>query len=106
MLAPASNASCVLSTCSAIETGTAGLSSFRGSEPVMATQMMQGSGGLLPLADSSERAAWTVLSGPAGGVIGAAALARAVGRHGLDGLGIYPAVPLADATLPLKEIRF
>ena len=36
----------------------------------------------------------------------AAALARAVGRHGLDGLGIYPAVPLENAALPLKETRF
>ncbi|NGP53755.1 V-type ATP synthase subunit D [Thioalkalivibrio sp. XN8] len=36
----------------------------------------------------------------------AAALARAVGRHGLDGLGIYPAVPLDEAALPLEEIRF
>ena len=38
----ASNAACVLSTCSAIEMGTAGLSLCWGSERVMATQMMQG----------------------------------------------------------------
>lgn len=36
----------------------------------------------------------------------AAALARAVGRHGLDGLGIYPAVPLDEAELKLTEARF
>lgn len=36
----------------------------------------------------------------------AAALARAVGRHGLDGLGIYPAMPLDEATLRLAETRF
>lgn len=42
MLAPTSNASFVLSTCSARVIGTAGLLAFCGSEPVMATQMMQG----------------------------------------------------------------
>jgi V/A-type H+-transporting ATPase subunit D len=36
----------------------------------------------------------------------AAALARAVGRHGLDGLGIYPAARLENAAVPLKETRF
>ena len=41
-VAPASNASCVDSTCSAGEIGTAGLSFLPGSEPVMATVMMQG----------------------------------------------------------------
>lgn len=38
--------------------------------------------------------------------LAAAALARAVGRHGLDGLGIYPVVPLDEAALPLQETRF
>src|SRR6056297_1123422 len=42
MLAPASNASCALSICSGIVTGTAGLSALVGTEPVIATQMMQG----------------------------------------------------------------
>ena len=42
MLAPASKASCADSTCSATVIGTAGLSDFLGSEPVIATQMMQG----------------------------------------------------------------
>ena len=42
MLAPASKAACVLSTCSATVIGTAGLFAFRGRLPVMATQMMQG----------------------------------------------------------------
>ncbi len=37
--------------------------------------IMQSSGGVLPIAESAEHAAWTVLSGPAGGVIGAARLA-------------------------------
>jgi V/A-type H+-transporting ATPase subunit D len=36
----------------------------------------------------------------------AAALARAVGRHGLDGLGIYPAPRMENAAVPLKETRF
>ena len=42
MLAPASKASWVLSTCSATVMGTAGLSVFCGTLPVIATQMMQG----------------------------------------------------------------
>ncbi len=40
--APASYAACVDSTCSATEIGTAGLSFFVGTEPVMATVMMHG----------------------------------------------------------------
>src|SRR5690242_1658160 len=40
--APASKASCVDSTCSAGTTGTAGLSFFFGTAPVMATVMMTG----------------------------------------------------------------
>ena len=43
--------------------------------------IMQSSGGVLPIADSAEHAAWTVLSGPAGGVIGAARLAARRGRR-------------------------
>jgi hypothetical protein len=42
-VAPASNAACVDSTCSATLIGTAGLSDFFGSDPVIATEMMQGS---------------------------------------------------------------
>ena len=41
-VAPASKASCVDSTYSAIVIGTAGLSAFVGNDPVMATVMMQG----------------------------------------------------------------
>ncbi len=41
-LAPASNAACVLSTCSAGVVGTAGLSALRGTEPVMATAITTG----------------------------------------------------------------
>src|SRR3954470_21740697 len=41
-VAPASNASWVDSTCSAMVIGTAGLFSFRGREPVIATVMMHG----------------------------------------------------------------
>jgi N-methylhydantoinase A len=40
-----------------------------------APAIMQSSGGVLPIETSAEHAAWTVLSGPAGGVIGAARLA-------------------------------
>lgn len=43
--------------------------------------IMQSSGGVLPIADSAEHAAWTVLSGPAGGVIGAARLAAREDRR-------------------------
>ena len=46
-----------------------------------APAIMQSSGGVLPIADSAEHAAWTVLSGPAGGVIGAARLAARDGRR-------------------------
>lgn len=45
-------------------------------------QIMQSSGGLLTLDDAASHAAWTVLSGPAGGVIGAARSAASAG----DGL--------------------
>ena len=40
--APASKASCVDSTCSATVIGTAGLSAFRGTEPVIATASTTG----------------------------------------------------------------
>src|SRR5262245_27622845 len=40
--APASYASCVDSTCSDTVMGTAGLCSFFGTDPVIATEMMQG----------------------------------------------------------------
>lgn len=43
--------------------------------------IMQSSGGVLPIAESAEHAAWTVLSGPAGGVIGAARLAAQEGSR-------------------------
>ena len=46
-----------------------------------APAIMQSSGGVLPIADSAEHAAWTVMSGPAGGVIGAARLAGRRGRR-------------------------
>jgi N-methylhydantoinase A len=45
-----------------------------------APEIMQSSGGVLPVEASSEHAAWTVLSGPAGGVIGAARLAAREGQ--------------------------
>jgi N-methylhydantoinase A len=44
-----------------------------------APAIMQSSGGVLPIAESAEHAAWTVLSGPAGGVIGAAHAATGSG---------------------------
>ena len=46
-----------------------------------APAIMQSSGGVLPIADSAEHAAWTVMSGPAGGVIGAARLAADEGAR-------------------------
>ena len=33
-------------------------------------------------------------------------LIQALGRHGLDGIGIYPVTPLDDAGFDLKETRF
>lgn len=36
----------------------------------------------------------------------AAALVRALGRHGLDGIGIYPVVRMEDAEVRLTEHRF
>jgi N-methylhydantoinase A len=42
--------------------------------------IMQSNGGLIDLEAAAEHAAWTVLSGPAGGAAGAAFIARAVGR--------------------------
>ena len=42
MLAPASKAAWVLSTCSDTVIGTAGFMLFRGKDPVIATQIMQG----------------------------------------------------------------
>jgi V/A-type H+/Na+-transporting ATPase subunit D len=36
----------------------------------------------------------------------AAALVRALGRHGVDGLGLYPAVRMEHATVNVKERRF
>jgi V/A-type H+/Na+-transporting ATPase subunit D len=36
----------------------------------------------------------------------AAALARALGRHGLDGLGIYPVVRMENASVQVQETRF
>ncbi|MDX6554865.1 MAG: N-methylhydantoinase [Miltoncostaeaceae bacterium] len=44
-----------------------------------APAIMQSSGGTLPIEASADHAAWTVLSGPAGGVIGAARLAERSG---------------------------
>jgi N-methylhydantoinase A len=46
-----------------------------------APSIMQSSGGVLPIEASAEHAAWTVLSGPAGGVIGAARLAAREGSE-------------------------
>ncbi len=43
--------------------------------------IMQSNGGLAELARAAEHAAWTVLSGPAGGAAGAAFAARAVGAR-------------------------
>lgn len=44
-----------------------------------APAIMQSSGGVLPIDSAAGHAAWTVLSGPAGGVIGAARLAARAG---------------------------
>src|SRR5206468_3742318 len=43
--------------------------------------IMQSSGGLLDVAAAADHAAWTVLSGPAGGVIGAAHVADLAGAE-------------------------
>jgi N-methylhydantoinase A len=49
-------------------------------------EVMRSSGGTATAADAARSGAWSVLSGPAGGAVGAALLARAVG-HG-DALGL------------------
>jgi N-methylhydantoinase A len=46
-----------------------------GAAGLPAPAIMQSSGGVLPVEEAAEHAAWTVLSGPAGGVIGAARVA-------------------------------
>lgn len=51
----------------------------RAGRPVR-TQVMQSSGGLLPLSATGDRAAHFVNSGPAGGAIAAASIARQLGR--------------------------
>src|SRR2546421_3748534 len=43
--------------------------------------IMQSNGGLIDAASAAGHAAWTVLSGPAGGAAGAAFVARAAGAH-------------------------
>jgi N-methylhydantoinase A len=43
-------------------------------------EIMQSSGGLMPAAEAAHRAAWTVLSGPAGGAVGAAYLGKLSGH--------------------------
>src|SRR6056297_1077357 len=72
--APASKAACVLSTCSATVIGTAGLLALVGSEPVMATQMMQGLD-MTPL-----RSGW----GASLAVVGRSASPLTAARAGLD----------------------
>jgi len=47
--------------------------------------VMQSSGGVAPAADAARAGAWSVLSGPAGGAVGAGLLARAAGER--DALG-------------------
>ena len=42
MLAPASNASCVLSICSSTDMGMAGFAALVGTDPVIATQIIHG----------------------------------------------------------------
>jgi N-methylhydantoinase A len=44
-------------------------------------EIMQSSGGVLPAAAAARHAAWTVLSGPAGGVVGAAQIGALVGAQ-------------------------
>ena len=44
-------------------------------------QVMQSSGGLMPAAEAARHAAWTVLSGPAGGTVAAAQIAAACGER-------------------------
>ena len=49
--------------------------------------VMRSSGGTADVAEASRAGAWSVLSGPAGGAVGAAALARA-GAPGADAIGL------------------
>ena len=63
-------------------------------EPVI----MQSSGGLMPLADAASHAARTVLSGPAGAVVGAADVARA------DGAGVALAFDMGGTSCDVALI--
>ena len=72
MLAPASNASCVDSTCSAMLSGTAGLSALVGSDPVMATQMMQGVWGMRGSRQTKAPMPWRRLAGCCPGPVASA----------------------------------
>lgn len=57
-----------------------------GSEGLPEPDVMQSSGGLAALGEAVEGAAWSVLSGPAGGAVGAALLARLSGSPNALGL--------------------
>ena len=48
--------------------------------------VMLSSGGLAPLAEAAQAGAWSVLSGPAGGAVGAGLLARSAGEDNVLGL--------------------
>ena len=53
---------------------------------IPAPEVMRSSGGTASAAEAAQAGAWSVLSGPAGGAVGAALLARASGDH--DAIGI------------------
>ncbi len=64
-----------------------------------APAIMQSSGGVLPIADAAEHAAWTVMSGPAGGVIGAAHAA------GEDGQGLVLTFDMGGTSCDVALVR-
>ncbi|MEQ9092915.1 MAG: hydantoinase/oxoprolinase family protein [Miltoncostaeaceae bacterium] len=64
-----------------------------------APAIMQSSGGVLPIAEAAEHAAWTVLSGPAGGVIGAA---RAAAQ---DGEGLVLTFDMGGTSCDVALVR-
>ncbi|MFM8726707.1 MAG: hydantoinase/oxoprolinase family protein [Planctomycetaceae bacterium] len=67
-------------------------------EGLPAPAIMQSSGGLMPLRDAAAHASRTVLSGPAGGVVGAADVARA------DGAGVALAFDMGGTSCDVALI--
>ena len=67
--------------------------------------IMQSNGGLIDLAAAADHAAWTVLSGPAGGAAGAAFVARASGRAATRSASTWAAPRATSASSTTARCR-